>query len=104
MSNASAGHPDNHPADIGTRCSLAITKLASFVDDLIKSRKDVICKLDLNNRPHPFSGGPNCGTNDSLLCQRCVEDSICAEFSLQAACTAENSAKRDVFSEAEHLA
>lgn len=43
---------------------------------LIKSRENIICKLNFRNGSSPSDCDPNSKPNNSLFTQRCVENSI----------------------------
>ncbi len=93
MSNTTAGHSDDQTAQISTRLSLTKSELAGFIDDLIEGRKDVVCELNLNDGFHALRCHANRRSDNPLLRQRCVKNSIGPKFGLEVACTPEDTTK-----------
>jgi hypothetical protein len=82
MPYTSAGHSYHHSAEISACLTLTIPELGGFIDDLIEGRKDVIGELDLNHGFRTFCSHPDGGSNDTLLGDGRIEDSVRAKFQL----------------------
>lgn len=103
MPNSSARHPYDHSSEVATRRTLSIAELAGFIDDLIKRREDVICKLNLDNWLPSFYCGTDRDTDNAPLRQRCIEDPFGAKLALESTRTAEDSPKCNIFTKAKHV-
>lgn len=103
MPDTSAGHSDDHSSKIASGHSLSVAELASFIDDLIKCREDIIGKLDLDDWLPPFRRRTNSGPDDALLRQRGIEDSLGSKLALKPTRAAEDSSKSNILTEAKDV-
>ena len=79
--------------------STSVSELCSFINDLVKSRKYVICKLHLCNGSCPSTCIPDCKPCNTLLTQRSVENSIRSIFLVQINRASKNASKFNIFAE-----
>lgn len=77
----------------------SISIFSSFIHNLIKSWKNIVSKLDLRNCGVASYSHSNCKSCNSLLRERCIENSVYPIFLKQSTCTSEDTSKFNIFSE-----
>ena len=75
----------------------AISKLGSFVHNLIKGRENIISELHLRDSSGSRRRCTDSKSSDTLLRQRRVEDAIRSILFIEAHCTAKNSTELHIF-------
>lgn len=97
------GHTDDHAAHVGARMAFAISKLGRLVDNLVKCRKHIICKLDLCHwLPALCSHTDGC-TDEGLLVDGRVEDAVISKLVPESQRASKYTTKGDIFPKAEDL-
>ena len=67
MTNSTAWHANDHITAVVASGTLSIAELGSFVDELVKSRVDIVGKLYLSYGLHSLSSTANGKSDDSLF-------------------------------------
>ena len=84
--------------------TVEIRDVRGLIDQLIESDKKKVAEHDLDNRPHPGDRGTHGGTKNRCFGNRCIEDSLVAEFVGKVPRDAEHTARKShVFAKQEHL-
>ena len=98
MPHSTTGGSDSQATTI-KQPSGTVPHLCCLVDDLVKRREDVICKLDLCDRCRSRGSCADAESDNALFGQRSVEDTAATEARGESRGAAEDAAKRDVLSE-----
>ena len=80
--------------------SASVSVFGCLVHELVKSRENVVCELDLRDRPIAGYCQPNAKASNALLTERRVEHPSFAKFVLKSDCATENTAECHVFAKA----
>lgn len=112
MTYATAGHANDESATAPARATvslatattpgvaaLAVSPLRRLIDNLIKRREDIVCKLYLRHRFETLRGSPDTEAHDTLLGQWGVEHSVAAELGGQVHAASEDAAEGYIFAE-----
>src|ERR1700760_1014165 len=97
MPHTTTGHPNNHTATRHSRLPFSISRLCRLINNLVESRKYIICKLNLRHRSHALGSRSNRKSYNSLLRQRSIEYSFRAKVRLQVRTASEHATKGNVF-------
>jgi hypothetical protein len=103
MTDTSAGHSDDHSSKVASGRTLSVAEFAGFIDDLIKCREDIIGELDLDNWLPSFRRRTNSGSDNALLRQRGIEDSLGSKLVLKPTCAAKDPSKSNILTEAKDI-
>ena len=81
-----------------------IFQFRCLVDDLVKSNTDEVHEHQVNDWSQPSHRCTHAETNNGLLANRCVDDTVLAKFGLQSEEGSEHSTKgTDIFASAENI-
>lgn len=99
MAHGSTRHSNDQTPGVMTGSSTPISKLGSFIDQLVKCRIDVVCKLNLGDGLHSLGCTSDCESYDPLLGQWCIEHSVRTKLICEAHRAPEDTSKGDIFAE-----
>jgi len=98
MADSSVGRADSQRAAVEL-VARAISKLCSFVHQLIEGWEDVVSKLHLGDGSRASRGVPDSKASDTLLTKRSVEYSVGSVLLVEVHRAPEHSSKLNILSE-----
>jgi len=98
MAHAARWHAYYKPTTVDASSPRPVSVLGCLVVYLVECREDIVGELNLGDRPHALSSCSNSESNQALLTQWSIEDSVCAKVCSQVHRTSENTAKLDILS------